>query len=90
MKKIYCIVCMFLPMVASADALDDKIARLTQEKLDKLAKLEQCQKSTKGLKIAGWTTLGISAIGIAANIGEAVELNKLDTKINDAQEQSEQ
>lgn len=89
MKKIYCIVCMFLPMVASADALDDKIARLTQEKLDKLAKLEQCQKSTKGLKIAGWTTLGISAIGIGANIGEAVALNKLDTKIGNAQEQSE-
>ena len=88
MKKIYCIVCMFLPMVASADALDDKIARLTQEKLDKLAKLEQCQKSTKGLKIAGWTTLGISAIGIGANIGEAVALNKLDTKIGNAQEQS--
>ncbi len=86
MKKIYCIFCMLLPMIASADALDDKIARLTQEKLDKLAKLEQCQKSTKGLKIAGWTTLGISAIGIAANIGEAVALNKLDDKIDVAKQ----
>ena len=66
--------------------LDDKIASLTKEKLEKIAKLEECQKNTKGLKIAGITTLGVSAIGIGANIGEAVALNKLDEKISTAEQ----
>ena len=84
MKKIFACVLAVCPMVASADYLDDKIAALTKEKLDKIAKLEECQKSTKGLKIAGITTLGVSAIGIGANIGEAVALKNYDAKINTA------
>ena len=85
MKKIFACILTLCPMIASADYLDDKIASLTKEKLDKIAKLEECQKSTKGLKIAGITTLGVSAIGIGANIGEAVKLNKLDTQIGAAE-----
>ena len=85
MKKMFACVLALCPMIASADYLDDKIASLTKEKLDKIAKLEECQKSTKGLKIAGITTLGVSAIGIGANIGEAVKLNKLDTQIGAAE-----
>ena len=85
MKKMFACVLALCPMIASADYLDDKIASLTKEKLDKIAKLEECQKSTKGLKIAGITTLGVSAIGIGANIGEAVKLNKLDTQIDTAE-----
>ena len=84
MKKIFACVLAMCPMVASADYLDDKIAALTKEKLDKIAKLEECQKSAKGLKIAGITTLGVSAIGIGANIGEAVALKNYDAKINTA------
>lgn len=84
MKKMFACVLALCPMIASADYLDDKIASLTKEKLDKIAKLEECQKSTKGLKIAGITTLGVSAIGIGANIGEAVKLNKLETQIGGA------
>lgn len=83
-KKIFVFILALCPMVASADYLDDKIANLTKQKLEKIAKLEECQKNTKGLKIAGITTLGVSAIGIGANIGEAVALNKLDTKIETA------
>ena len=85
MKKIFACVLALCPMVASADYLDNKIADLTKQKLDKIAKLEQCQKSTKGLKIAGITTLGVSAIGIGANIGEAMKLNKLDDQIETAE-----
>jgi hypothetical protein len=75
------------PCIANADALDDKIAELTRQKLDKIAQLEQCQKSTKGLKIAGITTLGISTIGIAANIGEAVKIKKLDGELSSIETQ---
>jgi hypothetical protein len=84
---LFCM-CALFPMVAGADYLDDKIATLTQQKLDKIAELEKCQKSTKGLKIAGITTLGVSTIGIAANIGEAVALNKTEDKIDAAQKKS--
>ncbi len=84
---LFCM-CTLFPMVAGADYLDDKIATLTQQKLDKIAELEKCQKSTKGLKIAGITTLGVSTIGIAANIGEAVALNKTEDKIDAAQKTS--
>ena len=86
MKKIFTCFLALCPMVASADYLDDKIASLTKEKLEKIAKLEECQKNTKGLKIAGITTLGVSAIGIGTNIGEAVALNKLDDKISKAEQ----
>ena len=84
MKKLLTVIFAICPMIASADYLDDKIANLTKQKLDKIAKMQECQKNTKGLKIAGITTLGVSAIGIGANIGEAVALNKLDDKIDTA------
>lgn len=86
MKKLFVCILALCPMVAFADALDDKIASLIQEKQEKIAKLEECQKNTKGLKIAGITTLGVSAIGVGANIGEAVALNKLDAQIETAQQ----
>ena len=85
MKKIFTLVLSVFPMIASGDYLDDKIAELTKQKLEKIAELEECQKSTKGLKIAGITTLGVSTIGIAANIGEAVTLKKLDKDISTAE-----
>lgn len=85
MKKIFTLVLSVFPAVASADYLDDKIAELTKQKLEKIAELEECQKSTNGLKIAGITTLGVSTIGIAANIGEAVTLKNLDKDISTAE-----
>lgn len=85
MKKIFTLVLSVFPMIASGDYLDDKIAELTKQKLEKIAELEECQKSTNGLKIAGITTLGVSTIGIAANIGEAVTLKNLDKDISTAE-----
>ena len=84
MKKLLTVIFAICPMIASADYLDDKIANLTKQKLEKIAKLQECQKNTKGLKIAGITTLGVSAIGIGANIGEAVALKNYDDKIEAA------
>lgn len=87
MKKILGLCVALCPMIANADTLDDKIASLIAEKNAKIAELEKCQKATGNLKIAGITTLGVSAIGVAVNVGEAVSLNKLDDKINAAQAQ---
>ncbi len=87
MKKILGLCVALCPMIANADTLDNRIASLIAEKNAKIAELEKCQKATGNLKIAGITTLGVSAIGVAVNIGEAVSLNKLDDKIDAAQAQ---
>ena len=84
MKKILTCVLTLCPMVASADYLDDKLANLITEKQNLISQLEECQKAKGGLMVAGITTLGVSAIGIGANIGEAVALKDYDAKINTA------
>jgi len=55
--------------------VNDRIYKLMQEKQAKMEKLEKCQGTTKNLKIAGLSTLGITAVGVGANIAEAVVLN---------------
>ena len=55
--------------------VNDRIYKLMQEKQAKMEKLEKCQGTTKNLKIAGISTLGITAVGVGANIAEAVVLN---------------
>lgn len=54
--------------------VNDRIYKLMQEKQAKMEKLEKCQGTTKNLKIAGISTLGITAVGVGANIAEAVVL----------------
>ena len=71
-------------MVASADYLNDKWTNLVKEKQELISELEKCQKNTKGFKIAGLATLGVSAIGVGVNIGEAVKINSLEDEINRA------
>ena len=86
MKKIFVVFLCFLivPMVAFGNALDDRISALIAEKQDILAQLEECQKSNKGFKIAGLATLGVSAIGVGVNIGEAVKIKDYDRQIEAA------
>ena len=55
--------------------VNDRIYKLMQEKQEKMEKLEKCQGTTKNLKIAGLSTLGITAVGVGTNIAEAVVLN---------------
>lgn len=62
------------------------IAQLIQEKQQKMEKLEKCKGTTKNLKIAGISTLGITAVGIGANIAEAVVLDKTKDQVKEARE----
>jgi hypothetical protein len=64
--------------------VNDRIYKLIQEKQQKMEKLEKCQGTTKNLKIAGISTLGITAVGIGANIAEAVVLDKTKDQVKDA------
>ena len=59
-----------------------KIAALIKEKQEKMAALEKCTGTTKSLKIAGLSTLGITAIGVGVNIAEANAIKKNDNKIS--------
>ena len=58
-----------------------RINQLVQEKQRKMAELEKCMGSTKGLKIAGISTLGLTAVGVAGNVVEAKKINEYDDKI---------
>ena len=61
-----------------------RIEKLLAEKQAKMKKLESCKGTTKNLKIAGLSTLGITAVGVAGNIAEAVILKDKEKDLQDA------
>lgn len=70
-----------------------RYTRLLQEKQRKIEELEKCTGSTGKLKIAGISTLGLTAAGVAGNVVEAQKIKeygeeskKLDKKIAAQQE----
>ena len=87
MKKYFFIGLVIALMPNMCPAFSTRISDLTAEKQAKMKKLEKCQGTTKGLKIAGLSTLGLTAVGVAGNIAEAVVLNDYDKKVK--QEQAE-
>lgn len=66
--------------------VNDRIYKLMQEKQEKMEKLEKCQGTTKNLKIAGISTLGITAVGVGTNIAEAVVLNDYKSDVQKAKD----
>lgn len=66
-----------------------RFTQLAREKERKMAELEKCMGSTKGLKIAGISTLGLSAVGVAANVVEAKKIKDYDSSIESTQQQIE-
>jgi len=64
-----------------ADEGISQIQRLMQEKQQKYAKLEECSKKVEGFKIAGISTLGLTAIGIGANVALVNKQDKLKDQI---------
>lgn len=84
MKVLLLIFLLFVPTVTKGDAnqemriqmLDAQIERLTQQRDKKYEELKQCEKTTKGFKIAGITTLVATGVGIAGNIILAEKLKE--------------
>lgn len=66
-----------------------RFTQLAREKERKMAELEKCMGSTKGLKIAGISTLGLSAVGVAANVVEAKKIKDYDSSIESTTQQIE-
>lgn len=81
MKKIFVfgLIASLVPCIGFAE--NPQITRLMREKQNKIEQLEKCMGSTKGLKIAGISTLGLTAVGVAGNIAEASAIKKYDSQI---------
>ncbi len=65
-----------------------RIAELTRSKQEKMERLQKCEGTTKALKIAGLSTIGLTAVGVVGNVVESQKLqtyqgqsNALDTQI---------
>lgn len=83
MKKCFVIgLIMALVPQVGAIAAQKTVDMLIAEKQAKIKKLEKCKGTTKDLKIAGISTLGITAVGVGANIAEAVVLDDYKGKVN--------
>lgn len=76
---------LLLPCFVRADdsmlgqMLDAQIASLEREYSEKMSVLQQCEKETKGFKIAGITTLTLTGVGIYANQKLSEKLKKSST-----------
>lgn len=82
MKKCFVIgLIMALVPQVGAIAAQATVDMLIAEKQAKIKKLEKCKGTTKDLKIAGISTLGITAVGVGANIAEAVVLDDYKGKV---------
>lgn len=85
MKKIITVLLMILPCISMADMsldirnqmLDSEIEKYTQIRDEKYAALKQCEKTTKGFKIAGITTLIATGVGVGIDIKLAKDLKKV-------------
>ena len=62
-------------------AENPRITKLMREKQAKMEQLEKCMGSSKGLKIAGISTLGLTAVGVAGNIAEAKVIQDYNDRI---------
>ena len=86
----------FAYVAVASGVTNPQINRLLQEKQQKMAQLEQCAKKVNGFKIAGISTLGLTAAGVAGNVvlsGKNKALksgnDSLETKIKEEQEKIE-
>lgn len=76
MKKIYIMGCLLsmLPMMVYGE--NARIAELTRQKQEKMERLQKCEGTTKALKIAGLSTIGLTAVGVVGNVVEAQKLQQ--------------
>jgi len=71
MKKYFIFGLMIAIVPNLCFGVSPRYTQLVREKHRKMAELEKCMGATNGLKIAGVSTLGLTAVGVAGNIAEA-------------------
>ena len=82
MSKSICIAIFMSVLPCLCFGYSAEYTRLVREKQEKMAELEKCMGTTKGLKIAGVSTLGLTAIGIYKDIDLKKEADKYEAKVN--------
>ena len=84
MKIFMILFLLMIPVKSFADANDEmkiqilnsQIESLTKERDEKYEKLKQCERTTKGFKIAGITTLVATGFGVYGNIKLAQKIRE--------------
>ena len=71
MKKYFISFLLLLITPSMCLGASARYTQLVREKQRKMEQLEKCMGASKGLKIAGVSTIGLTAVGVAANIAEA-------------------
>ena len=71
MKKYFFPILLISILPGIAFGASARFTQLVREKQQKMEQLEKCMGASKGLKIAGISTLGLTAVGVAGNIAEA-------------------
>lgn len=88
MKKIYILSGLMCLLPGLSFGENPRIAELTRSKQEKMERLQKCEGTTKALKIAGLSTIGLTAVGVVGNVVESQKIkeyqgqsNALDTQI---------
>ena len=81
MKKYFLFALLVAIMPNLCFGASARYTQLVREKQRKMEELEKCMGVSKGLKIAGVSTLGLTAVGVVGNVYEASELKKYDSQI---------
>ena len=71
MKKYFYVSLLIAIMPGMVLGASARYTQLVREKQHKMEQLEKCMGTSKGLKIAGVSTLGLTAVGVVANVAEA-------------------
>lgn len=71
MKKYFISFLLLLIAPSMCLGASARYTQLVREKQRKMEQLEKCMGASNGLKIAGVSTIGLTAVGVAANIAEA-------------------
>ncbi len=72
--------------VFSADLNNPEIQKLIAEKQQKIAALEECGKKVKGFKIAGISTIGLTAVGTIGNIALSNKREDVSNQLTSAEQ----
>ena len=83
MKKNFAIALLISIIPSLCFGASARYTQLVREKQRKYDELQKCLGATKGLKIAGVSTLGLTAIGVATDISQAGTKREYDKKIKD-------
>ena len=86
MKKNFAVALLISIIPSLCFGASARYTQLVREKQRKYDELQKCLGTTKGLKIAGVSTLGLTAVGVSTNIAQSETNKSYDKKLERADE----